>query len=346
MANHLRLSEKWFHRGLWLVAVLFAYFLIGLGGTIVGDLPKIEHRLSTDDFIDKDAKAKLSEALKQYEQAEVTAADELEQAKLKLQAARADYQAAAQAFNVWLKTRLATERPDQDKDLIARTTNLEKLKRTERESLSGVESLQKQRLDARQSKAKVSRELSALEDAADGRYQAVRQKIELRVFAYRLLFVLPLLLIAVYLFIRHRKKPYWPFVWGFIFFGLFAFFVELVPYLPNYGGYVRYSVGVIVTLIIGRYAIKALQNYIERQKAQEQQPELQRKKEIPYDLALGRINRKICPSCDRPIVKETDNFCQHCGIELFDRCDACDTRKVAFAKFCFHCGKRAEKAAA
>jgi len=36
MSKALRLSEKWFHRGLWLVALVFASFLIGLGGTIVG----------------------------------------------------------------------------------------------------------------------------------------------------------------------------------------------------------------------------------------------------------------------------------------------------------------------
>jgi hypothetical protein len=42
MSKSLRLSEQWFRRGLWLVAVVFAWFLIGLGGTLVGDLPQIE----------------------------------------------------------------------------------------------------------------------------------------------------------------------------------------------------------------------------------------------------------------------------------------------------------------
>ena len=34
MTKALRLSEKWFRRGLWLVAYVFASFLIGLGGTL------------------------------------------------------------------------------------------------------------------------------------------------------------------------------------------------------------------------------------------------------------------------------------------------------------------------
>ena len=35
MSKTLRLSEKWFHRGLWLVAFLFAWFLTGLGLSLI-----------------------------------------------------------------------------------------------------------------------------------------------------------------------------------------------------------------------------------------------------------------------------------------------------------------------
>ena len=53
MSKALRLSEKWFRRGLWLVALVFAGFLIGLGSTIVGDMPKVEKQLTVDDFLDR-----------------------------------------------------------------------------------------------------------------------------------------------------------------------------------------------------------------------------------------------------------------------------------------------------
>ena len=42
MSKGLRLSEKWFNRGLWLIAFIFASFLIGLGSTIIADLPQVE----------------------------------------------------------------------------------------------------------------------------------------------------------------------------------------------------------------------------------------------------------------------------------------------------------------
>ena len=66
---------------------------------------------------------------------------------------------------------------------------------------------------------------------------------------------------------------------------LFAFFVELVPYLPSYGGYVRYGVGIVITLIIGHYAIKNMRAYLEKQKLIEQLPDADRRKDLSYELA-------------------------------------------------------------
>lgn len=139
---------------------------------------------------------------------------------------------------------------------------------------------------------------------------------------------------------KKRKTTHWPFVWGFIFFALFAFFVELVPYLPSYGGYVRYIVGVIITVLVGHYAIRGLQRYLEQQKMAEQMPDAKRREELNYDLALTRLSKKVCPGCERPIdLTNTDNnFCTHCGICLFDHCAHCHTRKGAFSRFCHACG--------
>ena len=340
MSKTLRLTEKWMQRGLWLVALVFAAFLIGLGGTLVGDLPKVEKQLELADFMDAKAVATLRTTIKSAEQSGDDADSALEQAQLKRRAAQADSAAARETFSNWLATRQATQLEGQDTELVARTRALDALKDKERAAGVAVEAQQQAALDARQTVEREQGQLGELEQAAQLQLDAEYRRVELRVFLYRLALTLPLLVAAGWLFAKKRKSTYWPFVWGFIFFALFAFFVELVPYLPSYGGYVRYVVGILITVLVGRQAIVSLNRYLERQKLAEQLPDAQRREELSYDTALTRLSKGVCPGCERPVdLKNTAiDFCPHCGIGLFDHCCSCNARKSAFARFCQACG--------
>ena len=343
MSKSLRLSEKWFRRGLWLVALVFTSFLIGLGGTVVGDLPKVETPLALDDFLDRPAAQALRAQVKEARQAEQDAQTALEQAQLQRNKARSESAAERETFNNWLAARSVTQRAEHDPEVLARTRALDALKQAERSTQKAVEQQQQAALDARQAAAAAQQRLGQMESGAYDQLHTERRKVELRVFLYRLALTLPLLAIAAWLFVKKRKGTYWPFVWGFIFFALFAFFVELVPYLPSYGGYVRYVVGIGVTALVGRYAILALNRYLERQKLAEALPDQERRKELSYDVALARLAKNVCPGCERPVdLKDgKTDFCPHCGIGLFDHCGHCSTRKSAFAKFCHACGTTA-----
>jgi hypothetical protein len=344
MSKSLRLSEKWFRRGLWLVALVFAGFLIGLGSTVVGDLPRVEKQLQVDDFIDRAQAQPLRDSIQTAKRAELDADSALQQAQLKLRSARADSAAARETFNNWIATRGATQQSEQDPEVISRTRVLDSLKTTERAAQVKVEAQEQAALDARQSAAREQQKLQELELAAQTQLTGEQRKVELRVFLYRLALTLPLLAIAGWLFVKKRKGTYWPFVWGFILFALFAFFVELVPYLPSYGGYVRYIVGIVITVLVGRYAILALNRYLEKQKLAETMPDLQRREELSYDVALVRLSKSVCPGCERAVdlKDKTNDFCPHCGICLHDHCGQCQTRKSAFAKFCHACGTGAK----
>ena len=147
------------------------------------------------------------------------------------------------------------------------------------------------------------------------------RRVELRLFLYRLALMLPLLVLAGWLCAKKRKSTYWPFVWGFIYFALFAFFVALVLYLPSYGGYVCYLVGIVVTVtvtvlvlvlvLVGRQAIISLNRYLEKQRLAEPMPNAQRREELNYDTALTRLAKNVCPGCERPVdLKNPDiDFC-------------------------------------
>lgn len=348
MSKSLRLSEKWFRRGLWLVAVVFAGFLIGLGSTLVGDLPQVERVRQMDDFIDHAAADPLRATVKASELAEQKASQELEQAELQLNVAQQASRNARETFSNWIATRRATAQPDQDSELISRTKALDALKAAEDKAELRLSAQRQIALDARQAEERAQEQLAVLERDANVRLEAEDRRIELRVFGYRLALTLPLLAIAGWLFVKKRKSTYWPFVWGFIYFALFAFFVELVPYLPSYGGYVRYIVGIVITVLVGRYAIVGLNRYLAKQKLAELQPDQVRREELSYDVALARLAKSVCPGCERPVdLKSADiDFCPHCGIGLYDHCGHCATRKSAFSKFCHACGTSAASSAA
>ncbi|WP_338764889.1 zinc ribbon domain-containing protein [Massilia sp. METH4] len=343
MSKALRLSEKWFQRGLWIVALLFAGFLIGLGGKVVDNLNLVEEPIELVQFIDPAKLAAVHETIRATDRREEDARKALEQAEQQHRVTKANTESARDTFNNWLSTRHATARPDQDPELIARTRQLDDLAARERKALGEVEQQQQVRLNARQASEAAYEQLHALERAAQAPLEKAQHLRELRIFAYRLALTLPLLLAAGWLWKHKRKSTWWPFVWGFIFFALFAFFVELVPYLPSYGGYVRYVVGILLTVVVGRQAILGLQRYLERQKAAEALPDTQRRENLGYDIAMARMAKSVCPGCERQVdLKDTKiDFCPHCGIGLFNRCVACEARKNAFTRFCYACGTQA-----
>ena len=341
MSKALRFSEKWFQRALWIVAIVFAFFLIGIGSQIVDDLPKVEQPLQLEEFYSNLAQKKSLDAeSKQLQDQTQNNNDVIDQTRLLHTAAIQRSGAARETFNNWLATRQVTSLASQDTELLTRTKELDDLKQQERQFQKKIEQLEQNNLAFSQALNKNSITSSQLNADAMQRMDAQQRKTDTKIFLYRLLLTLPLLIIAVWLFMRKRQSSHWPFVWGFILFALFAFFVELVPYLPSYGGYVRYGVGIVITLIIGHYAIKNMRAYLEKQKLVEQLPDADRRKDLSYELALSRLSKGICPSCERGVdLKDpTRNFCTHCGISLFNHCQSCDTRKNAFAHFCHGCG--------
>jgi len=340
MASAKRLSEKWFQRGLWLVAIAFAWFLTGLGEAVVSDLPKVERVRTVEDFVDKGQYAALKASAESAKLARKNAQADLDQARLVLQKAQADTRSAREQLNNAIASKRATESAAGDPEIRQRSMGLDNLLAEERAALAKVQVLDKALLDARQQDERAAGAMAEMKRGVQGQIDADRRAQELRVFGYRLALTLPLLALAGWLFARKRHGPYWPFVWGFIFFALVAFFVELVPYLPSYGGYVRYGVGVIVTVLVGRYAIVALNRYLEEQRKVEAKPEAERRKVLAYDVALARLAKGVCPGCERAVdlKDERVDYCPHCGIGLFDRCAKCTGRKSAFAMYCFACG--------
>jgi hypothetical protein len=340
MFKGARAREQLFEGLMWLVSIVLAGFLIGLGSLVIGDLPKISHSVSIEQFIDpakQTALASQAAALARQADAGQT---KLKAADDELSRASTAYGSAKETFDNWILTRTATKDSAQDPEVLARTHALDQLKAAEGAAQTARNAAQAE-LNATNARiGENDAAQAALKTNAQPQYDRARFIEEMKVFALRLALTLPLLVISAWMLLRRRGGDYWPMMRGFILFSLFAFFVELVPYLPEYGGYVHYSVGVILTLVLGHYGIKGMRAYLKAREADETRSEPERVKSVEYDEALKKLAARACPGCDRtlPATETPIDYCVHCGMHLFNHCPTCQTRKFAFFRYCMTCG--------
>lgn len=346
MAQGVRVPERTYSILLWLLSIVFAAFIVGLGNLVIGDLPQVEEQIQQDQFLESAASEKIRKELADNALRRGAIDDKLEIARLQLEQAQRASQTGTETFQAWIQTRTATTNPRQDPEVIARTRDLEALKGNERALQTQVSALENERLPLDQRDTELQTRQSDLQARAQPAYERAMFWQDLRIFMLRLALALPMLLIATWMVMKKRKSDYWPLMRGFVLAAAFVFFVELVPYLPSYGGYVRYGVGIVLTIVAGHFLIKHMRAYFERRATAEQQAENERRKLVSHDEAFKKMAAKVCPGCDRPISTTGEaqaNFCVHCGMTLFDQCPKCETRKMAFFRFCMTCGEPAEK---
>ncbi len=341
MAKSTRRPQKIFAIVMWVLSVIFAGFLMALGNLVLRDIPRADQSITLENYIDLDQLRDLRKQerdLKEQMTPLKRAAEDAVEAQL---TAQANYRATKSRFDNWIATRTATQSNATNPEVLSRTRELEGLSEKVRAAERIVESAQANQRKQSRSSNDVRLGINKLRDMARPAYsRAVRAK-ELRIFGFRLMLTLPLLLLSAWMLLTKRRSAYWPLYRGFVLFSAYAFFFELAPYVPSYGGYVIVIVGIIAVLVAGYFLIKQMRKYLERKQEEEARSEDIRRKSIDYETALKKIAAKSCPGCDRDIVTRDgvhSDYCVHCGIHLQRECPSCETRNVTFHRFCLCCG--------
>lgn len=338
----------------YVISIALAIFLIGLANRIIGDLDETAHRPMLQDFEAATEVHKYRLLNNAVQDSILDITREKNALQLNLDLASTTLVQERNSFRSWISTRTATQSSSVDIEVRKRNLIMDSIQETitryEREK-TGLEASIQDLSAARMNRQKlIDKEMDQVYEM----YSQAVHSFELKVFLKRLLFVLPVLLLGIWMLVKRRKHTYWPLYRGFVFFSFYAFFVGLVPYLPSYGGYVRYAIGILLSLFLGIYAIRSLQAFIKRKKEELQQSTTERSQQIKEEVAEKALENHMCPSCGKDyLINElhqsggkkgisgkfkVTTFCRHCGLQLFKDCDSCETTNYAHLPHCYSCG--------
>ena len=341
MLSPSRGPERLVRTGQWAIAILFAWFLIQVGDSLLADLPLLNRAPRAEQFHQENALRAVQSQLKPLQDQQPP----LQQQQAALARRRAVIQdnlrLERQSFETWRAARAVTAQSDQNPEVVQRARQLDARLEQERQVAAEQRQIEQRQQELQGRLAPLLQQQADLERRAAQAYASALSRHEWIAFLIRLGFVLPVLALALILFRRHRGGEQWPFVWGFLFFALFAFFVELVPYLPSFGAYIRYGIGALLTYLGGRALMRWLRSYLQRKQFEQQAPQQERLQQIRYEKALQSLARRQCPSCERFLSSAEaplPDYCMHCGLRIQTHCRACDHHHPAFYPFCSACG--------
>jgi len=339
------------------ISTILCIFLILLSNRIIGDLDSTTRMPYSEDFEDQNKIILLDNNIEKINFELENLYSKKATVEKTIAMAKDNHANEKQSFENWLQTRKTLGSPDKDQEVVVRAKKLDEFYQVEQEWRIQLNTLQIQIDETQKEEQEIQKNIDKERAEAYAKYEKALTKYDLKVFLIRLLFVAPVLALGIFFFIRYRRHKFYPLFFGFTLFSLYAFFFGLVPYLPSYGGYIRYSVGVVLTAGLGYYAIKRIRKFIEQKQAELKISTQERAKNIQTITAEKALENHFCPSCGKdfllrkwefPAAKatETDNykfvttFCRHCGLELFKNCSNCGTKNFAHLLFCSSCGKK------
>lgn len=337
------------------ISLILAGFLIGLSSNLLEDMGDVIYRPSLEEFENQELKNELISSREVYEQKQTEYREQLRSTYAAQEFAQKQKDAEQTSFDNWLKTRTSLGKVEHDKEVLSRIKELDDLQAVVLSWQSRSDSINTLVRENNQKIEEIN--VTLYEQVTKPAYKAQESEYRALVvknFLFRLLFALPILALGVYFFLKKRKSKFAPLYNGFTLFSVYVFFVGLVPYFPDFGGYVKYIVGIILTIGLASYAIKKILAYSEQRKKELVVSREERAKKLENTVVEKAFNAKVCPSCGKSILLSpwekqekikvegmlvAANYCRFCGLQVMCNCESCGERNFAHLPFCVNCGK-------
>jgi predicted RNA-binding Zn-ribbon protein involved in translation (DUF1610 family) len=202
-----------------------------------------------------------------------------------------------------------------------------------------------------QEKAGVESGLSVQREAAARRFASLDQAHHLRVAAFQLLFLIPILLLAGYVLLKWRKTIYAPLIYALGAATLAKVVLVIHEHFPTrYFKYILLLAALVIVIRALVYLIRATV-HPKAEALLKQYREAYERFLCPiceYPIRRGpmkfsywtrRSIRKLPPSGAAAAVADEPYTCPSCGSRLFEACMNCHAVRSSLLPFCEHCGQ-------
>ncbi len=339
-----------------IISITLSVFLILLSENFMADISGWFKEPVKKEFQDKIKLDKVNEEMIAINEKLKKANEKVSNLSSSLKDANRKYNSEKKSFDTWIKARSTIGSPSEDSAVRNRGKRLDKLRAIEDAWQTKIEAAKKARKDLGTHQQTIISKRSMIKEEGNVKYRAAFKTFTIKIFFVRLAIILPIMILAFILLVKFKTSKFKSLIWGYTIYAVYAFFFGLVPYLPSFGGYIRYAIGAVLTLSIGYYVIKRLTVFTARKKAELEESREGRLNKIKHGTAIKAYKSHSCPSCERDFLlnkwrpkskklqtvvleDEAPSFCHHCGLKIFDKCPKCNHRNFIHFPYCSNCGE-------
>ena len=165
-------------------------------------------------------------------------------------------------------------------------------------------------------------QLSTAQEKVSADLEAARRSFEWRLFLLRIVYAVPVFLLALLAFTGMRRRGSNYLIFGTALVGFASF--QLVFLFCLYSWHLLRDVAQIAISLMGTAlcigGIIVIRRYLVD----------------PTRVSRSRIRKGLCPGCGAPAVDHI--YCISCGEQLQKQCTHCHSNRPVGAEYCPHCG--------